>query len=78
MLKKLLLIVALATSMSAAAELEVGELADIPGIERGGETLAREVSGATWHQSEMWVVDNEDDGHLLAMDAAGRFASVQE
>lgn len=73
MFSRILLSLALSVATATAAELELGQLDDIAGVERGGETLAREVSGATWHAGEMWVVDNEDDTNLLVMDAAGNF-----
>lgn len=67
MIRVLTLLLVLATGVCAGG-VEIGELTDIPNVDRGGESVAREVSGATWHRGEVWVVDNEDDGALLVMD----------
>jgi hypothetical protein len=57
-----------------AADLADLELEDIPPALRDGTQVAREVSGCTWHDGAMWVVDNEDDTHLLVMREPGRFS----
>lgn len=70
---RLLLCAALASS-ACAADLSIGDLEEIPGARQGGEVVAREVSGGTWHDGAMWIVDNEDDKNLLVMEG-GRFST---
>ena len=47
---------------------------DIPSVKRDGKKIAREVSGATYCQGRIWVVDNEDDQNLLVMEENGSFS----
>ena len=42
---------------------------------RDGKQVAREVSGATYCQGRIWVVDNEDDQKLLVMEKNGSFSA---
>lgn len=58
-----------------AQDLPITDIEDIPSVERDGESVPREVSGATWCQGKMWVVDNEDSGNLLTMEEDGRFTA---
>src|SRR5262245_18392979 len=43
-------------------------------VHRHGVKVAREVSGGTYHNGRMWVVDNEDDQNLLVMEENGTFS----
>jgi hypothetical protein len=53
----------------------LSDFTDIPSVKRDGEKVAREVSGATYCQGRMWVVDNEDDQNLLVMEDNGSFSA---
>jgi hypothetical protein len=44
-------------------------------LRRDGKQVAREVSGATYCQGRIWVVDNEDDQNLLVMEKNGSFSA---
>jgi Protein of unknown function (DUF3616) len=48
---------------------------DIPSVKRDGKKIAREVSGATYCQGRIWVVDNEDDQNLLVMEENGSLSA---
>lgn len=64
---------AVLVSTGYAADLAIGDLEEIPAVRKDGEMVAREVSGGTWHDGAMWIVDNEDDRNLLVM-ADGKFS----
>ena len=51
------------------------DFTDIPSVKRDGKKVAREVSGATYCQGRIWVVDNEDDQNLLVMEKNGSFSA---
>src|SRR5262245_59551955 len=58
-----------------AQSLRLTSFRDIFLVHRHGVKVAREVSGATYHNGRMWVVDNEDDQNLLVMEENGTFSS---
>ena len=58
-----------------AQGLRLTSFRDIPSVRRDRKKVAREVSGATYHNGRMWVVDNEDDQNLLVMEEDGTFSS---
>lgn len=53
----------------------LSDFTDIPSPKRDGKKVAREVSGATYCQGRIWVVDNEDDQNLLVMEKNGSFSA---
>jgi hypothetical protein len=63
-----------AIAIALAADAELADLEDIPLVAKDGEKVAREVSGCTWLDGAMWIVDNEDDQNLLVMSKTGSFA----
>src|SRR5262245_21105221 len=67
---------ALVTATFVKAQgLRLASFRNISSVRRDGEKVAREVSGATYHNGRMWVVDNEDDQNLLVMEEDGTFSS---
>lgn len=67
---------ALVTATFVKAQgVDVNSFRDIPSVRRDGEEVARGVSGATYNNGRMWVVDNEDDQNLLVMEDDGTFSS---
>ena len=70
-----LIFVLTAGSVGQAQQPCLTDFTDIPSVERDGKQVAREVSGATYCQGRIWVVDNEDDQNLLVMEKNGSFSA---
>lgn len=70
-----LIFVFAAGSVGQAQQPCLSDFTDIPSVRRDGKQVAREVSGATYCQGRIWVVDNEDDQKLLVMEKNGSFSA---